>query len=76
MEANLEDKVQWNIFTPKYYISQDIGPSGIIFGQDKPNYSTFKLDFDQCFQVYEKTRNDMTPRILGGIALRPKNYRG
>ena len=27
IEANLEEKVNWhNIFTPKYYISQAIGP--------------------------------------------------
>ena len=48
----------------------------MILVQDKPDYSNLILDFGQYCQVYEKTRNDMTPRGMGGIALRLKNYRG
>ena len=55
---------------------QAIGPAGMILGQEKSDYSNIKLEFGQYFQVYEKTRNSMTPRIVVGIALRPKNYRG
>ena len=77
IEANLEDKVHWhNIFTPICYTLQALGPSGMILGQDKSYYSNLKLEFGQCCQVYKNTGNDMTPRILGGIALRPKNDRG
>ena len=77
IEAKLKGKVHLhNIFTPKYYISQAIGPAGIILGQDKPDYSNLKLNFVQYCQVYEKTGNKMTPRSIGGIALTPKNDRG
>ena len=31
---------------------------------------------DSLSQVYEETRNDMTPRGVGGIALKPKKDRG
>ena len=48
----------------------------MILGKEKPYYSNLKLEFGKFCQVYENTRNDMTPRSLGGIALRPKNDRG
>ena len=77
IEANLEDKVHWhNVFTPKYYISQAIGPEGMILCQEKTDYSNLKLDFGQYYQLYEKTRNNMAPRSVGGIAIRPKINRG
>ena len=50
MEANLEYKVQWNIFIPKYYISQAFRPQGMILGQDKLDYYNLKMDFGQYFQ--------------------------
>ena len=38
IKANLEEKVYWHtILTPKYYITQVIGPAGMILGQDKPD---------------------------------------
>ena len=73
IEENLEETFQWNnIFTSKDYISQAIETSGIILGQDKPDYFNIKLDFCQYFQVYENTRNDMTPRSVDGIVIRHK----
>ena len=45
-------------------------------GRDKPDHSNLKLDFDKYCQVYEETRNEMTPRSVGGIELGPKNNRG
>ena len=77
IEANLEDKVNRNkSFTPRDYILQSIRPSGMILGQDKPDYPNLKLDFGQYCQVYENTRNDMIPRRVGGIVPRPKRDRG
>ena len=77
IEANLEDKVHWhNVFTPKYYISQAIGPEGMILCKEKTDYSNLKLDFGQYCQVYEKTKNRIMTRSVGGIALRHKNDRG
>ena len=48
----------------------------MILGQEKTDSSNIKLEFGQFCQVYEKTRNNMTPRIVGGIALIPINDRG
>ena len=55
---------------------QAIGSSGIILGQEKTDDPNLKLDFGQYCQVYEETSNNMTPRSVGGIEPRPKNYRG
>ena len=77
IKAKLEYKVNWhNIFTPKYYILQTIGPVGMILGQDKLDYSNIKLDFGKYCQVYKNNRNSMTPRSVDRIVLRPKNDRG
>ena len=77
IKANLEYKVHCcNIFNPKYYLSKAIIPEGMILGKDKPDYPHIKLEFDQYCQVYEETRNNMTPRSVVGIALRPKKDRG
>ena len=76
IEDNLEDKVHWhNIFNTKYYTLQAIGIAGIILGKKKPDHSNNKQDFGQYCQVYEKTRNNMTPRNVVSIALRHKNDR-
>ena len=73
----MEDNIHWlNFFTPKGYISQAIGPAGMILGKYKPDYSNLKLEFGKYFQVYEETRKGMTHRSVGGIALITKNYRG
>ena len=48
----------------------------MILGQYKPYYYNLKMYFGQYCQVYEKTRNNMTPKSVGGTALIPKNYRG
>ena len=77
IKANLEEKFHCHkIFTPEYYTSQAIGPARMILGQDKPYYSNLKLEFGQYCQLYENNRNNMTPRSVDGIALRPKNDRG
>ena len=76
IKENLKDNVHWhNIFTPKDYILQAIAPEVIILGQDKPDYPNLKLDVVQYCQEYERTRNNMTPRSVGGISLIPKNDR-
>ena len=77
IEANLEYKFHWdNIFTPKCYISQAIGPAGMILGQEKTDYPNLKLESGQYFQVYKKTRNGTTSMIVGVISLKPKNDSG
>ena len=48
----------------------------MIIGQDNPDYSILKMDSGQYFQVYEDTRDYMTPKSVGNISLIPKNYRG
>ena len=48
----------------------------MILGQYKPDYSNLKLDFGQCFQVYENTRNGMMPSNVGGSSPIPENDRG
>ena len=48
----------------------------MILKKDKPDYPNLKLEFGQYCQVYEKTRNEMTTRIMNGIEIRPKDDRG
>ena len=38
--------------------------------------TSLNLDFVKYCQVYEKSRNDMNPRSMGGISLITKNDRG
>ena len=77
IKVNPEDMIHChNTFTPKYYMSQVIGPAGMILGQYKTDNFNIKLEFGQYCEVYEKTSDTMTPRSVVGISLRLKNYRG
>ena len=57
-------------------MSQATGTSEIILSQGKLDKSNLILDYGQYCQVYENTRNNMTPRSVGRITLRTKNDRG
>ena len=74
IKENLEDKA--HIFTPKDYILQAVRQVGIILGQEKLDYSNLKLHLGPYCQLHEKTRNDMTPRTVVSISLKPKNDGG
>ena len=77
VDANIQDKIKWlNQFPPKDYISNVIGPSGMILGTPKLDYNTLKLDFGQYCQVHDGTNNTQKSRSVGAIALRPKNLHG
>ena len=48
----------------------------MVLGHDRSDYSNITLDFGQYCQVYEKTRDSMTPKSMCGIEIISKNDRG
>ena len=77
IDANIQDKIFWlNYFPPTDYISNTVGPSGMILGTPSIDYNTLQLDFGQYCEVHDGTTNTLTPRSIGAIALRPKNTSG
>lgn len=77
IDANIQDKVTWlNQFTPHDYISNTIGPAGMILGSPPVNYHNLKLDFGQYCQVHDGTDNTQSAQSVGAIALCPKNTQG
>ena len=77
IDANIQDKITWlNQFPPTDYLSDSIGPSGMILGTPKVDYNNLCLDFGQYCQVHDGTTNTARSRSVGAIALRPKNSRG
>ena len=70
IDAMVKDKIHWlNIFPPTDYIHPHTGPAGLMLGTGLPNAKHPQLDFGIYFQVYENTKNNMTFRSVGDIAL-------
>ena len=70
IDAMVEEKIHWlNIFPPTDYINPHTGPAGLMLGTGPPNAKHLQIDFGQYCQVYENTKNDMTFRSVGAIAL-------
>ena len=51
-------------------------PSNIIQERSNLDFSTIKLTFGMCVQLYEKTTNMQKARSVGVIAIYPSNERG
>ena len=77
IDAIVKDKIHWlNTFPPTYYIHPHTGPAGLMLGTGPINVKHLQLDFGKYCQVYKNTKNDMTFRSVGAIAIRPKNEMG
>ena len=68
--AIVQDKIRWlNTFLTTDYIHPHTGPAGLMLGTGPPNVKHMQLDFGQYCQLYENTKNNMTFRSVGAIAL-------
>jgi hypothetical protein len=63
--------IYWlNVFPPKDGVHQTLGPRALITG-GRLEHKRCRLPFGQYVHTHEKTFNDMTPRTIGALALRP-----
>ena len=73
----VENAIYWlNTFPTSTGVIQQLSPASIVLGKSRPDFSKPHIAFGSYAMVYNSTNNNMSPRTIPAIALKPSNQHG